>query len=168
MAPKAKLYAYKIFGCAEGGTTDLIGAAIDRAEDPNNDGSTADHVDVINMSLGSDYGSPQDGDSVLSNAASALGISVVAAAGNGGDSYDIGGSPGNAQRVIGAAASVDAYSQIDTLHATVNSVPETYGAQRSVAYDWTNKPNLAAYARPVCALVTLVVGCAWIADALLV
>lgn len=31
-----------------------------------------------------------------------------------------------------------------------------------------SKPSLAAYARPVCALITLVVGCAWIADALLV
>jgi subtilisin family serine protease len=142
MAPKAKLYAYKIFGCGEEATTDLVGAAIDKSEDPNGDGITSDHVDAINMSLGSDYGSPQDGDSVLSNAASALGISVVAAAGNGGDSYDIGGSPGNAQRVIGVAASVDAYSQVDTLHANVNSVALTYGAQRSVAYDWTSKANL--------------------------
>ncbi len=141
MAPKAKLYAYKVFGCT--GSTDLVGAAIDRAEDPNGDGNTSDHVGVINMSLGSDYTSPQDGDSVLANAASALGISVVAAAGNGGDLYDVAGSPGNAQRVISVAASVDAFSQIDTLHASVNAVAHTYGAQRSVSYDWTTKPDLS-------------------------
>jgi subtilisin family serine protease len=141
MAPKAKLYSYKVFGCE--GSTNVVSAALDRAADPNQDGSTADHVGVVNMSLGSDYGSPQDGDSVASNAAAQLGISVVASAGNGGDLYDVGGSPGNATRLIGVAASQDAYSQIDTLHATVNSVPKTYGAQRSVAYDWASKPDLS-------------------------
>jgi Subtilase family/PA domain len=96
------------------------------------------------MSLGGDFASPQDGDSVASNAASQLGISVVAAAGNGGDLYDIAGSPGNAQRAIAAAASVDAYSQIDSLQASFNGTPQApMGAERSVAYDWTNKPDLS-------------------------
>ena len=142
MAPKAKIISYKVFGCE--GSTNVVGAALDRAADPNNDGDTSDHVDVVNMSLGSDFGSPQDGDSVLSNADSELGISVVIAAGNGGDLYDIGGSPGNATRAIGVAASVDAYNQIDTLHATVNGTAHDYGAQRSVAYDWANDPDLSA------------------------
>jgi subtilisin family serine protease len=138
MAPDAKIISYKVFGCE--GSTDLVGEALDAAADPNGDGLTSDHVDVVNMSLGSDYGSPEDGDSVLADADAALGISVVVAAGNGGDLYDVGGSPGDATRVIGVAASVDAYSQIDTLHATVNGTPEQYGAQRSVAYDWTTEP----------------------------
>jgi subtilisin family serine protease len=141
MAPGAKIYSYKVFGCE--GSTNVVGEAIDRAADPNNDGDTADHVDVISMSLGSDYGSPQDGDSVTSNAASALGISVVAAAGNGGDLFDVGGSPGNAQSVIGVAASADAYNQIDTIDMTVNSVSKQYGGQHSVAYDWANKPDIS-------------------------
>src|SRR6185437_10241786 len=67
MAPKAKLYAYKVFGCA--GSTDVITAVIDKAADPNDDGSTADHVNVINMSLGGDFASPQDADSVAANGA---------------------------------------------------------------------------------------------------
>ena len=142
MAPEAKLYAYRVFGCA--GSTDVAGDAIDMATDPNGDGDTSDHVDVINMSLGADFASPQDADSVISNAASALGVSVVAAAGNGGDLYDIGGSPGNAQRVIGAAASVDAYSQLDTLHVSAPAaIAGDYGAERSVAYDWANDPDLS-------------------------
>ncbi len=144
MAPEAKIISYKVFGCT--GSTSVVGAALDAAADPNGDGDTSDHVGVVNMSLGSDYGSPQDGDSVLSNADSALGISVVVAAGNGGDLYDVGGSPGDAQRVISVASSQDAYSQIDTLHATVNGTPETYGAQRSVAYDWANDPDFAGQA----------------------
>ena len=141
MAPKAKLYAYKVFGCA--GSTDLITQAIDRAADPNGDGNPSDHVAVINMSLGADFASPQDGDAVAANAAAQLGISVVAAAGNGGDLYDVAGAPGNASRVISVANSVDAYSRIDTLHANVNLVAHTYGAQRSAAYDWANKPDLS-------------------------
>jgi subtilisin family serine protease len=141
MAPGAKLYAYKVFGCT--GSTQLITAAIDKAADPNGDGSTADHVNVINMSLGGDFASPEDADSVAANAASLLGISVVAAAGNAGDLYDAEGSPGNATRVISVANSVDAYSQIDTLHATVNGSFETYGAQRSADYAWASKPNLS-------------------------
>ena len=58
---------YRVFGCA--GSTDVVGDAIDMAVDPNGDANPADHVSVINMSLGSDYGSSQDGDSVISNAA---------------------------------------------------------------------------------------------------
>ena len=136
MAPLAKIISYKVFGCD--GSTNVVGAALDRAADPNNDGDTSDHVNVVNMSLGSDFGSPQDGDSVLSNADSALGISVVIAAGNGGDLYDIGGSPGNATRAIGVAASVDAYSQIDSLHVSAPAgIAGDYGAERSVAFDWT-------------------------------
>ena len=148
MAPKAKIYAYRVFGCA--GSTDVVGDAIDMAVDPNGDANPADHVSVISMSLGADYASPQDGDSVLSNAASALGVSVVAAAGNAGDIYDIGGSPGNAQRVIGVAAGVDAYSQIDHVHVSAPAgIAGDYGAERSVAYDWANKPDLSGDVVPL-------------------
>src|SRR5207248_3540716 len=77
------------------------------------------------------------------NAAAQLGTSVVAAAGNAGDLYDAVGSPGNATRVISGANSVDAYSQIDTLHTTVNGPAQAYGAQRSVDYAWASKPDLS-------------------------
>ena len=103
MAPKAKLYAFRVFGCA--GSTDLVGEAIDMAADPNGDGDPSDHVDVINMSLGSDYGSPQDGDSVVTDDAAQLGITMSVASGNAGDIYDVGGSPGDAPRAIAVAAS---------------------------------------------------------------
>jgi subtilisin family serine protease len=142
MAPKAKLYAYRVFGCA--GSTDLVGAAIDKAADPNGDGDTSDHVNVINMSLGSDFGSPQDGDSVVTNDAAAMGITMAVASGNGGDLYDIGGSPGNAPRSIAVAASADAYSQVDALHVSAPAgIAGDYAAERSIAYDWVNKPDLS-------------------------
>ncbi len=142
MAPEAKLYAYRVFGCE--GSTDVVGQAIDMAADPNGDGDTSDHVDVINMSLGSDYGSPQDGDSIVSNDAAALGINMVIASGNGGDLYDVGGSPGDAPRAIAAAASADAYSQVDALNVTAPvGIADAYAAERSIAYDYVSGPDLS-------------------------
>ena len=98
MAPAAQIYAYRVFGCT--GSTNVVGEAIDMAVDPNGDSNPADHVSVISMSLGASFGSPQDGDSVISNAAVDLGVSVVASIGNSGDVYDVGGSPGNASKVV--------------------------------------------------------------------
>lgn len=150
MAPKAKIISYKVFGCAEGATTSLVSEAIDRAVDPNQDGDPSDHASVINMSLGGDYASPQDGDSVEANFASQLGITVVAASGNGGDQYDVGGSPGNAQRVLAVANSQDAYSQIDSLHAAFNSTAQpAMGAQRSDAYPWASQPDISGTVVPL-------------------
>lgn len=142
MAPAAKLYAFRVFGCA--GSTDVVGAAIDRAGDPNGDGDPSDHVDVINMSLGADFGSPQDGDSSASNAAVDLGITVAVASGNAGDYYDIGGSPGDANKVITVANTQDAYNQVDAVYYKIGSGAETSSAaSRAVLYDWSTKPDLA-------------------------
>ena len=142
MAPKAALYAYRVFGCE--GSTDVVGAAIDRAADPNSDGDTSDHVDVINLSLGSDFGLPDDADAKAADSASLLGITMVIASGNAGDLYDVGGSPGNAVRPITVAASADASSVVDSLHVTAPAgIAGPYAAQRSVAYDWANDPDLS-------------------------
>ena len=53
MAPGAQLYALRVFGCE--GSTDLIGPALDMAADPNGDGNFSDRLDIVNLSLGSDY-----------------------------------------------------------------------------------------------------------------
>src|SRR4051794_7562559 len=96
MAPEADLYALKVFGCQ--GSTDLTLQAIEWALDPNGDGSPEDHLDVVNLSLGSDYGLADDADAMAVQRAMELGMLTVLSAGNAGDSYDIAGSPGNAPR----------------------------------------------------------------------
>jgi subtilisin family serine protease len=142
MAPKARLYAFRVFGCA--GPSDVVGAAIDKATDPNGDGDPSDHADVINMSLGADFGSPDDADSVATNRATGFGITVVVASGNAGDIYDAGGSPGNAVTAIAAANTVDALSKLDHVHVSAPAgIAGDYGATRAVAYDWATKPDLA-------------------------
>ena len=54
VAPQASLYALRVFGC--NGGTGLTVQAIDWAIDPDSDGDFSDHLDVINMSLGSAFG----------------------------------------------------------------------------------------------------------------
>jgi subtilisin family serine protease len=134
MAPEAGLYALKVFGCT--GTTDVTMQAIEWALDPNGDGSPTDHLDVINLSLGSNYGLADDADAMAVDRAMQLGMLAVVAAGNAGDSYDIGGSPGNAPRGIGVAASNDGYGVFDgwQVVSPAGLVDGTRPGLRSVAY----------------------------------
>ncbi len=111
VAPKATLYALKVFGCD--GSTDVTDLALEWAVDPNGDGDFSDHLDVVNMSLGSDYGSAYDSTAIASDNAAAAGVIVVASAGNSGDTYYISGSPGISARTINVASSVDSTSIYD-------------------------------------------------------
>ena len=94
-APKADIYSVRVFGCA--GSTDVVVDAIEWAVDH--------HMDVINMSLGSPYGGPNDPDAVASNNAASDGVVVVASAGNSGPNPYVDGSPGTASGAISVAAS---------------------------------------------------------------
>jgi subtilisin family serine protease len=94
VAPKADLYAVRVFGCE--GSTDVVVEAIEWAVD--ND------MDVINMSLGSSFGTADTADSLASTAAAKAGVVVVASAGNSGPAPYITGSPGAADGVISVAA----------------------------------------------------------------
>ncbi len=104
-APKAKLYGLRVFGCA--GSTGLTVLAIDWAMDPNGDNDLSDHLDVINMSLGSDFGSVLNTSAIASDNAALAGVIVVTSAGNSGDTFFISGAPGAASRALATAASVD-------------------------------------------------------------
>jgi len=123
VAPEAKLYALKVFG-EPAGTTYLTVSAIEWAMDPNGDGNLSDHVDVINMSLGSDYGPATDSDPdiVASNFASNIGIVVVAAAGNAGDTAYIAGSPAVASTAISVAASTTGFTTGPTVSISNTSI----------------------------------------------
>ena len=95
VAPKADLYAIRVFGCD--GSTDVVVDAIEWAVD--ND------MDVINMSLGSDFGTRDSPDAMAATNAAKAGVVVVISAGNAGPNQYIVGSPGSADGVITVAAS---------------------------------------------------------------
>ena len=109
VAPAAELYALKVFGAQ--GSTNLVIDAIEWAMDPNEDGFIDDHVDVINMSLGSDFGPaiPDDPEFLAVEAANAAGVFVVASAGNAGDVNYVTGSPGNTDSALAVASSTTGY-----------------------------------------------------------
>jgi subtilisin family serine protease len=106
-APKALIYALKVFGCD--GSTNVTAQALDWSLDPDGDGDFSDHLDVVNLSLGSDYGAPDDPDSLFVKKLYRAGVMPVFSAGNGGDLYDIGGSPGNTPEALTVASVRDSY-----------------------------------------------------------
>jgi subtilisin family serine protease len=133
VAPQASIYGLRVFGCD--GSTEVVDQAIEWAVDPNGDGNFSDRVDVINMSLGSDFGYDTDSTSVAANNAVLAGVIVVASAGNDGDSHYITGSPGSASRVISVASSVDETDILDGFREN-SPTAVTHPASFSAAFDW--------------------------------
>jgi uncharacterized repeat protein (TIGR01451 family) len=140
VAPRAQIYALRVFGCA--GSTTLTIAAIEWALDPDGDEDMSDHLDVINMSLGSNFGTLASTTAVASDNAARMGMIVVASAGNAGDTYTISGSPGSGQRVIATAATGD--NGLPGASLTVNapaSIAGNYAASAAPAALTTVAPN---------------------------
>jgi hypothetical protein len=119
VAPHATLYAYKVLDASGHGLDSDVLEAIERTVDPDGDGDDADMLDVVNVSLGSNEGSPTDPTSVAVDNAVRLGVVFCVAAGNSGgrtpvqgkeDNYFFDGSatigsPGTAERAITVGAS---------------------------------------------------------------
>ena len=128
-APEAFIKAYKVFGCDGSVNDDVILAAIDRA--------VADGVNVINMSLGSDWGTATDPIALAIDNATKLGVLSVVSAGNAGPNAYLVGGPSTANTALSVAAA-------DTSSATLPGVSitgdVTTTAQNSNAYDWTAGP----------------------------
>ena len=95
VAPKADLYAIRVFGCA--GSTNVVVDALDWA--------VKNHMDVVNMSLGSPFGAARTADAVAVDNATRAGVVVVASAGNSGPNPYIVGTPSSADGAISVAAS---------------------------------------------------------------
>jgi len=99
VAPKADLYAVRVFGCDGSKGTHMVAEAIEWAID--ND------MDVINMSLGTTFSSDLADDVVTEAAdnAARAGIVVVAVSGNEGNVLYVTRAPGSSTRTISVAAS---------------------------------------------------------------
>jgi subtilisin family serine protease len=122
VAPKATLYAYKALDASGTGLESVIIAAIERTVDPDQNGDDSDRLDIVNMSLGSNGGTPADPTSIAVNNAIRLGVVFCVAAGNSGartpvegkennyfyDGATTIGSPGTAELAITVGASDNA------------------------------------------------------------
>ena len=105
VAPDALLYAVKVCSSI---STSCSGIALiqgmEFAVDPDGDGDPSDHVDIINMSLGSPYGHPYDDDlSAAVDNATAAGVLTVASAGNSSDKPYVVGTPSAANTALSVA-----------------------------------------------------------------
>ena len=137
MAPQASLYGLRVFGCD--GSTDVVLPALDWALDPNGDGNFSDHLDIVNLSLGSDFGGADDPENAVIDKLAKHGVLPVISSGNGGDVTDIGGSPGNAARSLTVANSVDGSSEMDQLQIDAPAgVAGKVPGQFSIAYPWSS------------------------------
>lgn len=105
VAPGASLYALQVCSAVASSCSGVaLIQAMDWAVDPNGDGDPSDHVDLINMSLGSNYGQPFDDDLVFAvENATLLGVLTVASAGNGSDHPYVTGTPAAARSALSVA-----------------------------------------------------------------
>ncbi len=105
VAPAVDLYAVKVCAAYSGSCNGIaLIQGMDFVVDPNGDGDPSDAVDIVNMSLGANYGSPFNDDlSAAVDNATALGVLTVSSAGNGGDKPYVGGTPAGAPTAISVA-----------------------------------------------------------------
>jgi minor extracellular serine protease Vpr len=97
VAPNVTFGAYRVFGCAGSTTSDIMLMAMERAY--------RDHMQVINMSIGSAFQWPQYPTAVAASRLVKKGVVVVASIGNNGaNGLYSAGAPGLGENVIGVAS----------------------------------------------------------------
>ncbi len=131
VAPLADLYAVRVFGCS--GSTDVVADAIDWA--------VRNGMDVISMSLGSDFGNADNSESVAISHAIDAGVLVVAASGNAGPIPYITSAPGATAGTISVAAT-DATAAYPFASLTLSN-GSTINVQDSNGAPITDGANLA-------------------------
>ena len=131
VAPKAKIYAYKVFSDLGGGAADGdIIAALDR--------SVRDRCTVVNMSLGMSGGTADTPENEAINNAVKAGVVVVAATGNSGPrnpetNWPL-GSPATALNAIAVAASNDGpYPVVEIVTPTGTGLKNIMGSYADIA-----------------------------------
>jgi minor extracellular serine protease Vpr len=96
VAPNVSLYAYKVFGCEGTTESDVPILAMERA--------VADGMDIVNLSLGSNFGSTSGPSAIAVDRLALAGITVVMSAGNSGTrGLYAHGSPGSSESAISVA-----------------------------------------------------------------
>lgn len=113
IAPGADLYVYRVLGPGGSGSSDGIIAAIDK--------SVAEGIDIMNLSLGSNYNDPLFPESIAINNAVLSGVTAVVAAGNAGNGMYTVGTPGGAALALTVGAS-DVPQQIPTMKGHLDSI----------------------------------------------
>jgi len=136
VAPGAQLYAVKVCSSV---STSCSGVAIlqglDWAVDPRGDMSFVGAADVVNLSLGANYGQRENPSTEAVSNVVRFGVVAAIAAGNAGDRPYIVSSPSNAAEAISVAqTSMPLASAIPLVVTAPASIAGTYGNTATV--DW--------------------------------
>jgi len=140
VAPGVDLYAVKVCSSVSNWCSGIaLMMAMEYVADPDGDGDPADHMDVVNMSLGSLYGQAYDDDLTLAvENASRLGVLTVAAAGNDGDRPFISSTPAAARSAISVAQTNVPSAFLPYME--VLSPAESAGNYPAIHQDWSAAP----------------------------
>jgi subtilisin family serine protease len=149
VAPGAKLYAIKVCSSI---TVFCSGLAMlqgmDWAVDPNGDDNTADHADVLNMSIGSPYGQSNDDDtSAAVETLVAAGVIVVGSAGNSGDKPYVTGTPAATPGDISVAQT--ATPSASSFAMQILAPASIAGPYEAVHQPWSHELDFVAANEPV-------------------
>lgn len=157
-APDAGIYIYSVCDQTCPGAAQLGG--LEAAMDPNGDGDISDRVDVINMSLGGDFGLTQGGAvQDLIGTAAELGVVTVISAGNDGPRPFIVGGPSTTPNAISVGAMTHPTSEFPVADFNINGVttearaaafnPDsvfTFDSSTPLVYSATNPLGCEAFA----------------------
>ena len=163
IAPDVELYVYSV--CGGGCPSAAQAAALEAAMDPNGDGDISDRVDVMNMSLGGEFGDTYTGGGAqyLIQRAVDLGVNMVISAGNDGDHpFRIGG-PSTTPNALSVGAMTHPTTEVVTATGTVAGIegniqasgfgPQTdfviTGADIDLVYPDTNQDGCVDFADDV-------------------
>ncbi|GMM72309.1 S8 family serine peptidase [Alteromonas gracilis] len=120
VAPDAQVYAYTVCDQSCPGAAQLAG--LEASMDPNGDGDISDRVDVINMSLGGDFGTNRGGAvGELIDKAVELGVVVAISAGNDGPTPFIVGGPSTTTNALSVGAMTHPTTESAEVSATLGA-----------------------------------------------
>ncbi len=141
VAPGAEIVAVKVCASLSSSCNGVaLIQGMEFAVDPDGNGDPSDAVDIINMSLGADYGQPFDDDlSQAVEGATALGVLTVSSAGNGGDRPYVTGTPSSAPSAIAVAQT--AVPSATVFQMEVIEPESAAGLYDAVKYSWTPDPT---------------------------
>jgi subtilisin family serine protease len=150
LAPGADLYGVKV--CSSISTScsgPAILAGIDWSMDPNGDGDISDAMDIVNLSLGSDYGLPEDDSTSAIENLVRTGIVAVISAGNGSDRPFKVGSPSTADSAISVAQTALPDNKIYPITVDSPVIPglPDNTVRYAVAQPWAPVPSTAVSGR---------------------
>ncbi|MFN0281334.1 MAG: S8 family serine peptidase [Kineosporiaceae bacterium] len=144
LAPGVDVYAVKVCSAVASACSGVaLIQGVDWALDPNGDGDISDAVDLMNLSLGSPYGQPEDDLTVAVNRAVRAGVVGVVSAGNSADKPFVVGSPSTASRAISVAQTTLPNDRIFPITVDSPQIPDLPGntVRYSVLQGWSPAPT---------------------------